>query len=148
MQSALGILTAVIIARYTTHMNDAPFDKQEATKLVTVGVLAEYTAKFLLPKIEELFEENNKKIFKEIFKEMSNQFEENNKKLSGQITYDLKTYVDEKLNKQTEEIFMRLEKRFDRDKSFKEKLIEILRAHRVGSLDEMVALEHLLTLQR
>ncbi len=145
------VLTGITILTYTTAMNDTPFEKQDANKVVTVGVLAEYTADFLLPKIEELFEENNKRMderFEENNKLIKVQFEEIISKNNGQQTYELKTYVDEKLNKQTEEIFTRLEKRFDRDKNFKEKLIAIMRAHRVGTLDEMMALEKLLTFQR
>ena len=114
-------------------MNKTDFRQADLEKPVTLGLLLENTDEFLIPRFAEMV--------KGIVSPM---FEKNN----GLLTHELKVYIDEKLNKQTEEIFTRLEKRFDRDKHFKEKLIEILRAHRIGTLDEMVALEQLLTLQR
>ena len=138
-------MTTSQTARYTRRMNKIDFKQTDLDKPVSVGLLLEYTDEFLIPRFAEVV----KSMITEIVPPMiEGAIEKNNKKLSGQITYELKTYVDEKLNKQTEEIFTRLEKRFDRDKHFKEKLVEVLRAHRVGSLDEMTALEKLLTFQR
>ena len=121
------------------NMTKANFKPTDLDKVVTLGVLLEYTDEFLIPHFAEVIKEIVPPMIKEIVLPMI-------KEANGQLKHELKEYIDEKLNKQTDEIFSRLERRFDRDREFKEKLIQILRVNKIGSTHDWVVLEQLLNL--
>lgn len=98
--------------------------KSELDIHVTMGMLLEYTDDFLIPSISDIVDE----------------------KLSQQKTemvYELKSYISDKLAEYTSDIFKRLEKREQRDRDFKKKLLALLREHDIGKPEELAYLEGL-----
>ena len=61
----------------------------------------------------------------------------------NRIEYNLKVYIDEKMADYTSDIFKRLEKKYQQDRCFKQKIVELLKKHKIGSLEEISFLEGL-----
>ncbi len=107
--------------------------KTDLNKTVTLGVLLEYTDEFLLPRIGEMFEDSEKRLKKYVNEE------------NGQLKHELKTYIDDKLADYTSDIFKRLDKKYQKDHAFKEKVVTLFKKHRIGSAEEIAFLEGLVT---
>lgn len=114
--------------------------RSDLAKPVTLGLLLEYTDDFLLPKISDIMDEkiqkNNVK-----FEYNFNKLERNFSKLE----YNLKSYIDDKLADYTSDIFKRLDKKYQHDKKFKEKIVELLKKHHIGTEVDLAYLEGLVS---
>jgi hypothetical protein len=98
-----------------TKQNKDNFDKP-----VTLGVLLEFTNDFLIPAMSDMVKSAN-----------------------AEQEYNLKVYVDGKLADYTSDIFKRLDKKYQTDKNFKEKVVEILKRNNMASSEEIAFLEGL-----
>ncbi len=107
--------------------------KSDLNKVVTLGVLLEYTDEFLLPRIGEMFQDSEKRMKEEI------------NAANGKLNHDLKVYIDQKLADYTSDIFKRLDKKYQKDKEFKEKVVELFQRHKIGSAEELAFLKGLVT---
>ena len=85
---------------------------KELNKVVTLGVLLEYTDSFLLPRMSDIIEKKLENAISGLKKEMAEMRVEFKKDLAA-MKYDLKDYVDHKLANQTSDIFKRLNKRYE-----------------------------------
>lgn len=92
----------------------------ELEKTVTLGVLLEFTDEFLIPKMTDLVKEE----------------------VAG-VEYRLKSYIDRKLSDHTAELFKRLDERYQKDRHFKQKVVELLRKHNIGASEDIAFLEGL-----
>ena len=101
--------------------------KEELDKVVTMGVLLEFTDEFLMPKVFDAISASEKRMMLEM----------------GKLNHDLKVYIDEKLGSYTSDIFTRLDKKYAKEKQFKDKLLEVLKKHNIGSAEDMAYLEGL-----
>lgn len=133
--------------RYNIIMIKMKFTKKRSdlAKPVTLGLLLEYTDDFLLPKISDLMDErikiNNVKL-EHKFETLEHKFETLEHKIS-QTEHNLKVYIDDKLADYTSDIFKRLDKKYQHDKKFKEKLVELLKKHHIGTEVDLAYLEGL-----
>lgn len=110
-------------------------NKEELDKVVTLGVLLEFTDEFLIPKMGELMDEK-----------INTAIDASEKRMMlamGKLNHDLKVYIDEKLANLVSEVFERLDKKYAKEKQFKDKLLEILKKHNIGSAEDMAYLEGL-----
>ncbi|MBI4135326.1 hypothetical protein HY477_01160 [Candidatus Uhrbacteria bacterium] len=100
------------------------YQKEELDKPVTLGVLLEFTDELLIPKMSELMDEKIK---------VGN----------ASLEHNLKSYIDDKLADYTSDIFKRLDKKYDKDRQFKNKVVELLRTHNIGTTEDLAYLEGL-----
>ena len=95
-------------------------------KPVTTGVLMdtllEFTHEFFIPAISDVVDEKIK---------LNNAQQENS----------LKTYIDRKLADHTSELFKRLDKRYQQEKAFKEKVVDLFKKHHIGSPEDIAFLD-------
>ena len=57
--------------------------------------------------------------------------------------YQSDVYVDEKLDYYTTDIFKRLDKKYQKEKQFKEKIVELFKKHKIGSSEDLAFLDGL-----
>ena len=110
-------------------------NKEQLNASVTLGVLLEYTDTFLIPKIGEPINDSEERIKKELKGEI--------KEANAALEHRLKTYIDHKLSDYSVEIFKRLDERYRKEKQFKQKVVELLRKHGIGSPEEVSFLDGL-----
>jgi len=65
------------------------------------------------------------------------------KKDLSKLNHDLKTYIDRKMAEYHSDVFKRLEKKFQQDKHFQKKVIELFQAHNIGTSEDLAYLEGL-----
>jgi|GEM_PF-2382076 len=126
---------------YNTHTMDNTFqqkNKGELDKVVTLGVLLEFTDEFLIPKINDIVKDTVTEVVEKVVDEKINT-------AIGKLNHDLKAYIDEKQANLVSEMFTRLDKKYAKEKQFKDKLLEILKKHNIGSAEDMAYLEGLAT---
>lgn len=117
-------------------MTKDEFKQKHASELntpVTMGVLLEYTDQFLIPAMSEIIKGESGTIKTEIKTEMKAEM--------AKLEHNLKSYIDDKLANYTSDIFKRLERTFQRDKAFKEKLVDVLKKNKIGTAEEIAFLE-------
>ncbi len=107
----------------------------ELQKTVTVEVLLDFTDDILLPRIADIIDEKIVASTSVIRNEFRNEI--------SQLNHDLKIYIDQKLGDYTSDIFNRLDKKYQQDKRFKEKMIEILKRSSIATAEEVAYLEGL-----
>lgn len=95
-------------------------------KVVTLGLLLQYTDEFLIPTMSDLIDQK-----------LDEKFKVNN----AQLEHNLKSYIDDKLADQLSEIFKRWDKAYEREKDFKRKLIELFKKHNIGDGEDWAFLE-------
>tara|TARA_Y100000031_G_C8209611_1_gene380264 strand:- start:110 stop:427 length:318 start_codon:yes stop_codon:yes gene_type:complete len=61
----------------------------------------------------------------------------------GKSNHDLKVYIDRKMAEYHSDVFKRMEKEFQEDRHFHKKVIELLRAHDIGTTEDWAYLEGL-----
>ena len=101
-----------------------PYTDEDLSKPVTLGVLLEYTDELLIPKVGEIMDEKIK---------MGN----------ASLEHSLKSYIDDKLADYSSDIFKRLDKKYEKEKQFKSKVVELFRAHHIGTPEDVAYLEGL-----
>ena len=106
-------------------------NEEELAKPVTFGILLEYTEEVLIPRFSDVVDDKIK------------ESEERMDKKFAKYNYELKDYIDRKLTDHTTELFRRLDARYDNDKKFKSKVLEILRRNNFASSEELAFLEGL-----
>ena len=108
-------------------------------KPVTLGLMLEYTDEFLIPKIGEVVDE---KINMSITK-----LEQNiNEKINishAKLEHNLKDYIDRKGSQYMTDAFQKMEKTFQKDKAYKEKLISLLKKYKIGTNTDWAYLDGL-----
>lgn len=118
-------MTGIVAIMYYRNMNTPhTYQKEELDKPVTLGVLLEFTDELLIPKMSELMDEKIK---------VGN----------ASLEHNLKSYIDDKLADYTSDIFKRLDKKYDKDRQFKNKVVELLRTHNIGTTEDLAYLEGL-----
>ncbi len=100
------------------------YKEEDFGKSVTLGVLLEFTDEFLIPKMGELMDEKIK-----IW--------------NASLDHSLKSYIDDKLANYTSDIFKRLDKKYERERQFRSKIVELFRAHNIGKPEDIAYLEGL-----
>ncbi|MBD3311471.1 MAG: hypothetical protein GF349_03175 [Candidatus Magasanikbacteria bacterium] len=118
-------------------------NESDLNRAVTLEVLLEYTDQFLIPKISDLIDDRFEQIDKR-FDMVDDRFEQIDKRFYTQ-EHDLKSYIDDKLADQTSEIFKRLDRSQKREKEFKKKQIELFKQYEIGSKEDIVFLENLIS---
>ncbi len=103
-------------------------NKADLDKVVTLGVLLQFTDEFLIPKMTEV---------------MGEMMDEKIALANAKLTHDLKIYIDEKQANLVSEIFERLDKKYQKEKQFKEKVLELFKKHNIGSSEDIAFLEGL-----
>jgi len=63
---------------------------------------------------------------------------------TGKLEHNLKSYIDDKLAEYTSDIFKRLDKKYEKDQKFKNKVVELLRNHHIGTTEDIAYLEGLI----
>lgn len=113
--------------------------EEDLNKAITLGVLLEYTDEFLIPKMSELMDEKIVASEQRIGERMNDRI--------GKLEYDLKSYVDQKLDEKLSEhtlaLFKKLDSRFERERQFKEKVIELFKKNNFGTPEDIAFLEGL-----
>lgn len=122
-------------------MKKVNLKKDELNKVVTLGVLLEYTDGFLIPKISDLISESEKRVKSELRGELRGDINSS----EGRIKHELKEYIDDKLADYTSDIFRRLDKKYQKEKQFKEKVVELFKKHKIGSQTDLAYLEGLVS---
>ena len=95
-----------------------PFKEKDAdalSKVVTMGVLLEYTDDFLIPRFADIVDDRVK------------ESEERTAKKMSLMEHNLKAYIDDKLADYTSDIFKRLDRRHQPERKFFEKIIELVK---------------------
>lgn len=109
--------------------------KSDLDKVVTLGLLLEFTDDFLIPKMSEMMDEK--------IKTGNALLEEKIKTGNANLEHNLKSYIDDKLANYTSDIFKRLDKKYQKEKQFKEKVVELFKKHNIGSKEDLAFLEGL-----
>jgi hypothetical protein len=91
-------------------------------KPVTLGLLLEYTDEFLIPRLSDVIDDKIK---------TANAGQESR----------IKSYMDDKLADYTSDIFRRLDKKYKKEKQFKEKVVELFKKHKIGTGEDISFLE-------
>ncbi|MFA4831669.1 MAG: hypothetical protein WC618_05930 [Patescibacteria group bacterium] len=120
-------------------MEDSIFLKKEDVELekpVTVGVLmdtlVEFADQVLLPRFEKTVDQKIGIANAQQTQEM--------KTANAQQTHELKSYIDDKLAVHTAELFSRLDRKYQSEKQFREKVVELFRKHQIGTTEDIAYL--------
>lgn len=106
------------------------YKKEDLQQSVTLGVLLDYTDEFLIPKITEI---------------VTDIVEISVNKSNASLKHELKEYIDQKLGDYTSDIFKRLDKKYQKDKQFKEKVVDLFKKHKIGTAEELAFLDGLVS---
>ena len=87
---------------------------------VTVGLLLDYTSEVLLPAMDEMIKKNN-----------------------ADLEHRLKSHIDRRLQETVETLLKRIDKRFEEEKKFHHKIIEMFKKQHIGSVEDIAYLEGL-----
>ena len=115
--------------------NKEDIKKEELDKVVTLGVLFEFTDQVLIPRMADLMDVkigDKLGVFKE---EINEKF--------ATTEHNLKTYIDEKLADYTSEIFSRWAKKEKKESDFRKTVVNILKKHNIGTEKELAYLKGL-----
>lgn len=125
---------------------------QDTDKPVTLGTLLEFTDEVLLPRFSDLIDKKLGECLKDyatkselgelIDRKLEEKFEAFEKRLENKFV--TKAYLDDKLADLAVEIIDRLERRVDRERKFKFKLVEMFRKDRPASPEDVTELEQLI----
>lgn len=113
-------------------MEKMSLKKEELDKPVTLGTLFEFTEQVLLPQIETTVE---RAIIENVDKIVSG-------KTAG-LEYNLKEYIDKKFDDHSTELFKRLERKEQKEKQFKEKVVDLFKRHNIGTPEDLAFLDGL-----
>jgi hypothetical protein len=113
--------------------------QSELEKPVTLGLLLEFTDEVLLPKMSELIQVTVKEEITGAEHRLKSHIRE---EIAG-VEHRMKTYIDRKLSDHTADLFKRLDERYQKDKQFKQKVVELLRRHNIGASEDIAFLEGL-----
>lgn len=113
--------------------------EEDLNKAITLGVLLEYTDKFLIPKMSDLMDEKIAASEQRIDKRMNESMNER----MGKLEYNLKSYVDRKFVDHTAELFERLDAKYQKEKQFKGKVVEMFKKNNLGTPEDIAFLEGL-----
>lgn len=116
--------------------------QSEFEKPITMGVLLEFTDSFLIPKIAELIKDESKSLESRIEERMDVKFSSVDKRFFL-LENNLKTYIDRRFSDYTAELFRRLDAKYQKEKQFKEKVLELFKKHSIGSTEDLAYLEGL-----
>lgn len=111
--------------------------KEDLKKPVTLGLLLEYTENIIMPRfdyIDKKFDAMDKR-FDDMEKKSDNKF--------AKLNYELKDHFDKKLHNYTEDLFRRLERKDEREKQFKAKIVSLFKKHKIGSEKDLAFLDGL-----
>ena len=124
-------MTVSEVGVYYRRMNMEDYKQQKSAedleKVVTMGVLLEYTHDLLLPAIDDMFQKSEERMDKKL----------------GKLEYNLKVYIDNKMADYSSDIFKRLEAKYQKEKHFHEKVVELFRKHNIGSPEDIAFLDGL-----
>ena len=102
--------------------------EEDLQKVVTLGLLLEYTDGFLIPRLSDVMDEK-------IMASEQRMDERMNERM-GKLEYDLKSYIDQKLDEKLSEytlmLFKKLDNRFERERQFKAKVVELFKKNNFG----------------
>jgi hypothetical protein len=107
--------------------------KNDLKKPVTLGVLLEYTDEFLIPKMYEMTQEMIQDEHIGMVKILKEEI--------AKSTHEIKSYMDDKLGEYTSDIFKRLDKKYQKDRQFKAKVVELFKKHNIGTKEDLAFLE-------
>lgn len=99
-------------------MKKVNYKKSDLDKVVTLGVLLEFADEVLLPRITETIQQT-----------------------VAASEYRIKEYVDKKLENHTAELFKRLDKRYEKEKQFRRKVVELFKRHNIGTAEDLAFLD-------
>lgn len=121
-------------------MKKGKIRKEDLQKPVTLGVLFEFTEEILLPRIEEIV----KKVsgLEKRMDGLEGKMEGLEEKM-GTMEYNLKAYIDKKFDEYITDLFNRLNRKEQKEKQFKEKVVDLLKRHGIGTVEELAFLEGL-----
>ena len=92
-------------------MKKSSLKQADLDRVVTVGILLEYTDEFLIPKIADIVDETvNRVVDKKIDEKVAPLIDQKN----AELKYELKTYIDDKLADQTADIFKRMDREYQK----------------------------------
>lgn len=106
--------------------------KKMEDQVVTMGLLLEFTEDILIPRLSEAMDEKIKAS------------EERTNKNVKATEHNLKSYIDRKSTETTDEVFRRLEKKYGNDKAFREKVVQVLKKHKIGTAEDFAYFEGIL----
>lgn len=99
-----------------------------ADKPATVGVVVEAVDELMMPKMLEAFDQVLLPAFTQLLAQQENR---------------LKDYIDRKLTDHTAELFKRLDEKYQKEKQFHEKVIDLFKKHKIGGPEDIAYLEGL-----
>lgn len=94
--------------------------REDMDKVVTMGVLVEYTGEFLVPKIEEIVND-----------------------AIGKSENRMMSYIDRQLTDHITDLFKRLEQKFQSERQFKERVLDIFKRNNLATAEDIAFLEGL-----
>lgn len=103
-----------------------------ADKPATVGVVVEAVDELMMPKMLEAFDQ----VLLPAISEMLD-------KRFAQQEHTFKDYIDRKFTDHTAEMIKRLDKRFEEEHKFHEKVIQLFKKHNIGTREDIAFLEGL-----
>lgn len=110
-----------------------------ADKTATVGAVVEAVDELMMPKMLEAFDQV---LLPALGEMLDKQFAEIDKRFSKQENV-LKDYIDRKFTDHTAEMIKRLDKRFEQEHKFHEKVIALFKKHNIGDREDIAFLEGL-----
>ncbi len=118
-------------------------NKEDLDKVVTLGVLLEFTDDFLIPKMGEMMDEKIEKGLQAFEVRFEAKMDGKINTATGKLNHDLKEFITEKQADTVSEIFERLDRKYQKEKQFKEKVLELFKKHNIGSSEDLAYLEGL-----
>ncbi len=110
--------------------------KEELSRPVTLGVLLQFTEEVLMPSIGKMFNDFEIKMDKKMDAKLKTSF--------AKHTYEMKSYFDDKLADSTSDIFKRLDKKYEKDKQFKSRVVDVFRRSNIGTVEDIAYLQGML----
>ncbi len=112
----------------------------------------EYTEEVLIPRMADLMDDKLEKGFqsferrfeKKMDEKFKNGFESFEKKMDlkfARQNYEIKEYVDKKLSNYTDKIFKKLDKKYEQEKQFRSKVVELFKKNKIGTAEDWAYLD-------
>ncbi len=137
-------------------MNGESFQKnqEDLNKVVTLGVLLEYTDEFLMPKMQEMvtdavsgaIAQSEHRMTDTINGAIAKSEQRTTDTINGAIAKSenrLMDYIDRRLTDSTAELFKKLEQKFQTERQFKDKVVELFKRHNIGTSEDLAFLDGL-----
>lgn len=140
-----------IINDYDSFM-DAIFalkHKEDLEKVVTMGVLLDYTDTVLLPGIERIVGESQKQMTIEMGKSENRMMDYIDRRIEevhieiGKSETRVMEHIDRRLTDFSTDLFKRLEQKFQTERQFKDKVVELFKRHNIGTSEDLAFLDGL-----